>query len=212
MGFLLLQYEFQRANREVNLCQRKGVRINNQLTTATKRIEKMQSVFAKEKSANETKWNNIKSTFSQQLSQAGMVISSQSNGQAGVAQTNLAALLGGISIAGVPLATYVAIPNIQTGATAQETNAAIMTAINSAIGQAQSVLSQLVDEGKDMDEAALEERQNAQLQPLSDKEADIQAEKSLNDVLTDLWTERKENAKGKLPDAIKDSMSGFGLK
>ena len=80
MGFLLLQYEFQRANREVNLCNRKTVRINNQLTRATKRIEKMESVFSKEKTALETDWNNRKSTMTQGLSQMAITITNSCGG------------------------------------------------------------------------------------------------------------------------------------
>lgn len=207
MGFLLLQYEFQRANREVNLCNRKSVRINNQLTRATKRLEKMQAIFDKEKSTNESKWNNIKSNFSQHLSGMALKISQQYGGDSSGAAAALNGEFERMVIGGVRLSTMVRCD------CSQATDAAsIMTALNAAIGQANMVIAQLIDQAKSLDEAKIDQKSDNQLKPISDAESDIQAEKSLNDVLTTLWEERKENAKGKLPEAIKDSMSGFGLK
>ena len=49
MGFLLLQYEYQRANRQCNLLTRTGIRLNDQIARYTKRISKMESVFSKQK-------------------------------------------------------------------------------------------------------------------------------------------------------------------
>lgn len=214
MGFLLLQYEFQRANREVNLCNRKTVRINNQLTRATKRIEKMESVFAKEKTANETKWNNISSTYSQQLSMAGMSIT-QGATSAAAAISNFNSLMMGINIAGICLGSLVQLSPSAISADPSDPTAlksAIMTAINGAIGQAQSMMRQLIEQGKSLDEAALEQRQDAQLQPLSEMEGDLQAEQSLNDTLTSLWEQRRDSAKEKLPQAIENATGHFGLK
>ncbi len=212
---MLLQYEFQRANREVNLCQRKGIRLNNQLTRATKRIEKMTSVFDKAKSALNTRWDNQQREFSQGLSNLALRIASVSGGDGNYAAAYFNDALKGMVIGGICLATLIQIPAIDvSGAEGDSTKASqiIQTAISSAVGQAQQIVQQLIQNARDIDQAALEGQQDAQMAPLAEKEADIQAEKSLNDVLTDLWTERKENAKGKLPDAIKDSMSGFGLK
>lgn len=214
MGFLLLQYEFQRANREVNLCNRKTVRINNQLTRATKRIEKMESVFAKEKTANETKWNNISSSFSQQISMAGMSIT-QNAASINDAITNFNGLMMGINVAGVCLGTLVQLSPSSFTAKSNDPTAvksAIMTAINGAIGQAQQMMKQLIEQGKSLEEAALEQRQDSQLQPLSEMEGDLQAEQSLNDTLTSLWEQRRDSAKEKLPQAIENATGHFGLK
>lgn len=214
MGFLLLQYEFQRANREVNLCNRKTVRINNQLTRATKRIEKMESVFAKEKTALETDWNNRRSAMTQGLSQMAIGITNACGGNPQQAAAMFSQQMQNIVIAGVPLASLVGVPQISVAqnATQSEINSAIMSAINSAIGQAQQMINTLVEQAKSIDEATLEAKQDAQLAPLSEKEGDIQAEQSLNDTLTSLWEQRKDSAKGKLPQAIENATGHFGLK
>ncbi len=214
MGFLLLQYEFQRANREVNLCNRKTVRINNQLTRATKRIEKMESVFAKEKTALENDWNNRRSAMTQGLSQMAIQITNSCGGNAQTAAAMFSSQMQNIVIAGVPLASLVGVPQISIpqNATASEANSAIMSAINSAISQAQQMINTLVEQAKSIDEASLEARQDAQLQPLSEKEGDIQAEQSLNDTLTSLWEQRRDSAKEKLPQAIENATGHFGLK
>lgn len=214
MGFLLLQYEFQRANREVNLCNRKTVRINNQLTRATKRIEKMESVFSKEKTALETDWNNRKSTMTQGLSQMAINITNSCPGDPTAAAAAFASQMDNIVIAGVPLSSLVSIPTIsvKSGATDSEINQAIMSAINTAVSQAQSMINTLVEQAKSIDEATLEAKQDAQLEPLSEKESDLQAEQSLNDTLTSLWEQRRDSAKEKLPQAIENATGHFGLK
>lgn len=214
MGFMLLQYEFQRANREVNICERKGVRINNQLTRATKRIEKMTSVFDKAKTALNRDWDRTQNAVNQALSNVSLRAATLTTATDAANLFNGA--VAGIRIGGVDLRSVVYLDpssiNIPAGATAAQVSQAIQTAISAAVGYANQVAQQLIQNARDIDEAKLEAKQDAQMAPLAEKEADIQAEKSLNDVLTDLWRERKENAKGKLPDAIKDSMSGFGLK
>lgn len=215
MGFLLLQYEFQRANREVNLCNRKTVRINNQLTRATKRIEKMESVFGKEKSALDADYSRKQSAISQNLSQMAMAITSVSGGDPVVAATNFNNQMNSIVIGGVCLGSLVQIGSIDVssaGSDSSKRNQLIMTAINSAINNAQQMLSTLIEQAKRLDEAQLENKQDEQLKPLSDKEADIQAEQSLNDTLTTLWTQRRDNAKEKLPQEIENATGHFGLK
>ena len=215
MGFLLLQYEFQRANREVNLCNRKTVRINNQLTRATKRIEKMESVFGKEKSALDADYSRKQSAISQNLSQMAMAITSASGGDPAVAVANFNNQMNSIVIGGVCLGSLVQIGSIDVssaGGDASKKNQLIMTAINSAINNAQQMLSTLIEQAKRLDEAQLENKQDEQLKPLSDKEADIQAEQSLNDTLTTLWTQRRDNAKEKLPQEIENATGHFGLK
>ena len=211
---MLLQYEFQRANREVNICQRKGIRINNQLTRATKRIEKMTSVFDKAKTALNKDWDRTQNAVTQALRNCAMQAAQTGNAAAAAALFN--GVVAGIRIGGVVLGSLISLDpssiQIPQNATQAQITQAIQTAVSAAIGQANQIAQQLIENARDIDEAKLEAKQDAQMAPLAEKEADIQAEKSLNDVLTDLWTERKENAKGKLPDAIKDSMSGFGLK
>ena len=158
MGFLLLQYEFQRANREVNLCNRKTVRINNQLTRATKRIEKMESVFGKEKSALDADYSRKQSAISQNLSQMAMAITSVSGGDPVVAATNFNNQMNSIVIGGVCLGSLVQIGSIDVssaGSDSSKKNQLIMTAINSAINNAQQMLSTLIEQAKRLDEAQL---------------------------------------------------------
>ncbi len=215
MGFLLLQYEFQRANREVNLCNRKTVRINNQLTRATKRIEKMESVFGKEKSALDADYSRKQSAMSQQLSQLAMGITNAAGGDGANAAAMFNSQMMNVVIGGVCLGTLVQIGSIDVssaGGDASKKNQIIMTAINSAVNNAQQMLSTLIEQAKRLDEAQLENQQDEQLKPLSDKEADIQAEQSLNDTLTTLWTQRRDNAKEKLPQEIENATGHFGLK
>ena len=218
MGFLLLQYEFQRANREVNLCNRKTIRINNQLARATKRIEKMESVFGKEKSALDADWSRRQSAYGQNLSMLAMAIAS-SAGNSDQAGANAAATfnnqMNNIVIGGVPLGSLVQIGSIDVSSAngdASKIHQIILTAINSAVNNAQQMMSTLVEQAKSLDTAALEARQDEQLKPLSDKEADIQAEQSLNDTLTTLWEQRRDSAKQKLPQEIENGMGHFGLK
>lgn len=215
MGFMLLQYEFQRANREVNLCNRKTVRIDNQLTRATKRIEKMESVFAKAKTANDNKWNNNKSTITQALSNLALGIASSSGGNGATAAADFNNAMTGIVIGGVCLATLVQIPSIDVSSAGGDLTKAqqiIQTAISSAVGQAQQIVQQLIDAAKDLDEAMLEQKHDAQLAPLSEKEGDLQAEQSLNETLTTIWEQRRDSAKEKLPQAIENATGKFGLK
>lgn len=215
MGFLLLQYEFQRANREVNLCNRKTIRINNQLARATKRIEKMESVFGKEKSALEADYSRKQSAIGQNLSMLAMAIANSANGNGANAAANFNNQMNNIVIGGVPLGSLVQIGSIDTSSANGDTSKAnqiILTAINSAINSAQQMMSTLIEQAKSLDTAALEARQDEQLKPLSDKEADIQAEQSLNDTLTTLWEQRRDSAKQKLPQEIENGMGHFGLK
>ena len=215
MGFLLLQYEFQRANREVNLCNRKTIRINNQLARATKRIEKMESVFGKEKSALEADYSRKQSAIGQNLSMLAMAIANSANGNGTNAAANFNNQMNNIVIGGVPLGSLVQIGAIDTSSANGDTSKAnqiILTAINSAINSAQQMMSTLIEQAKSLDTATLEARQDEQLKPLSDKEADIQAEQSLNDTLTTLWEQRRDSAKQKLPQEIENGMGHFGLK
>ena len=214
MGFLLLQYEFQRANREVNLCHRTKIRANNQLKRATTRCEKMQSVFSKEKTALETDWNNRKSTMTQGLSQMAIGIVNSCGGDPARAVEMFVAQMNSIVIAGVNLSTLVGIPaiNIPSDATESQKNQAIMSALNAAVSQAQTMINTLVEQAKSIDEATLEAKQDAQLQPLSEKESDLEAEVALNETLTTLWEQRRDAAKEKLPQAIENSTGKFGLK
>lgn len=197
MGFLLMQYEYQRASREVSVHQRAGIRLNNQVTRMTKRVERMQSVFEKAKTRIETNFNQLSN-------QANMAISAATQAQS---DTQFMSYLGGVVIGGVPLSNYVKIGSFTEG-----DNASLLTALSTAAAQARTVLATLINSVKETEQEKLEIQQDEQLTPLSEKEADLQAEKDLEDTLCEMWKERKEKAKGELPEAIKGGMASYGLK
>ena len=203
MGFLLLQYEYQRASREVSVHQRAGMRLDNQVTRYTKRVEKMQSVFQKAQ-------DRLENNYSRLNNLAGNTIQSAINGCAAMGASGAGAfqgVLNGIVIGGISLGQFVAVPSIASGATAAD----VLSVLSNAAAQAKSILNSLIEDAKDADMERLQAQQDEQLQPISEKEADLEAEKNLEDTLCDLWTTRRDNAKQRLGQDIKNSMAGYGL-
>ena len=195
MGFLLMQYEYQRASREVSVHQRAGSRLNNQVTRYTKRVERMQSVFDKAKT-------RLQNDFNQLSQQANSALAYASTLQSGAAFNGA---LGGIVIGGMPLSAYVQYNGNATGSD-------LLSQLSSVAAQARTVLSSLINAVQEIETEKLEEQQDAQLTPISEKEADLQAEKDLEDALCEMWKQRKENAKSELSESIKGGMASYGLK
>ena len=201
MGFLLLQYE--RANTQYNLCERTGIRLNNELTRATKRVERMQSVFQKAQTQLENRWNNMSQIFNSQISTA-------CNGAAGsadatAAATAFGAALNSIVIGGIPLGGYCQVTVKGTD------KQAILSDLSNAAAQAKAVMAQLIQNAKDADEQKLQYQNDQQLQPIAEKESDIDAEKTLNEALTTLWEQRRDNAKDRLSKDIENGVAKYGL-
>ncbi len=216
MGFLLLQYEYQRASREVSVHQRAGIRLDNQVTRYTKRVEKMQSVFEKNKSKLENQFttlqNNSAAALSNISSQIALGTGTQgqalTDAQRQMAYGYIQGQLGNIVIGGVPLLAFVNIGSI----TSANDPSSLMTALNTITTSARTALSNLITMVKEAETDKLEAQQDAQLTPIAEKEADLQAEKDLEDTLCTMWEQRRDNAKQKLPDAIQNGMAAYGIK
>ena len=204
MGFLLLQYEYQRANRQCNLLTRTGIRLNDQIGRYTKRIEKMQSVFSKAQSRLENKYSQMSNMMGNRISGAASQIASGSTDP----MVNLKNAICSCVIGGVNLGNFVNFRSIPAGATQQD----ILAAMTQAASEAKSVLATLIQNAQEADTEKLQAQQDAQLQPISEKEGDLQAEQNTNDALITLWEQRRDAAKEKLGPAIENSMGKYGIK
>lgn len=199
-----MQYEYQRATSQYNLCERTGIRLNDQLEKYTKRIENMQSLFSKAESRLENNWNNYSNNFNSIISAAQNNIGA-TVGAAAI--NNFVSQLGGIRIGGVALGSFISYSGAEP-TTAQETLAAL-----SQLGaQAKAIMTQLIQNAKEADIEKLHAQQNAQLEPISEKESDIQGKVNLNDTLTTIWQQRRDNAKERLGQDIENGVSKYGLK
>ena len=199
MGFLLLQYEYQRASREVSIHHRAGMRLDNQVDRYTKRIENMQSVFQKAQDRLTKNFTNLSRDASAVISQATNAAASSAN----VAAFN--ATLMGIVIGGVRLGQFV-----QASTTSTDPKE-ILTILSNVGAQAKSILASLIEDAKEADLMRLQNQQDEQLDPIAEKESDLQAKQNLENTLCDVWTTRRDNAKQRLGQDIKESMAGYGL-
>lgn len=212
MGFLLLQYEYQRASREVSVHQRAGIRLDNQVTRYTKRVEKMQSVFEKNKTRLENRYQALSNDASAALSSASASASQLALRDAcnmlNFQFTQIG--VGGISLAN--MGCYVDPSAVAVDQNGNVDKSSLMTALSTAAARARSVLTNLITMVKEEEMDRLEAQQDEQLTPISEKEADLQAEKDLEDTLCTMWEQRRDNAKQKLPDAIQNGMAAYGIK
>lgn len=207
MGFLLLQYEYQRANSKVNSYQRTGITLNNKMDRLTKRISKMEKMFEKQKSNIQTKWDAYSRNASSILSRAS------SEGSVTCNADMVQGAINGIVVGGHSLGEYVRVQLPDTRSMdASAARATIAQALSTAIAQANAVLQNLIEAVKESQTNAIEEQEEAQMAPINDRQIDIEADQTLNDTLTTMWTTRRDNAKEKLGEGIKESMSGFGIK
>lgn len=208
MGFLLLQYEYQRASREVSVHQRAGIRLDNQVTRYTKRVEKMQSIFEKNKTRLENRYQALSNDASTALSSASSQASIGYKDNFSAAARMMNEQFRQIGVGGISL--------LDMGCYCDTTNvtdqASLMTALSMAAARARSVLTNLITMVKEEEMDRLEAQQDEQLTPISEKEADLQAEKDLEDTLCTMWEQRRDNAKQKLPDAIQNGMAAYGIK
>jgi hypothetical protein len=207
MGFLLLQYEFQRANRKVNQLHATGIRLNNQIERYTKRVSNMQSIFSKAQTRLESKYTQITNILSAQISNAVQAAGTD----AAKAGENFKLLLGNIQFGGQSLGLGGINVNTST-ATGDNAAQTVLSILSSAAAQAKAMLTQLLEASKESDLNVLEAQQEEQLAPISEKEGDLEAENALNDSLTTLWEQRRDNAKEKLSQAIQNGMGHYGLK
>jgi len=203
MGFLLLQYEFQRASREVSVHQRAGIRLDNQVIRYTKRIENMQSVFQKAGDRLEKNYAKLSNLANNSIQ--GSINAAAASGAN--AQALFQGTLNGIVVGGVSLGSIIQVGGLSADASEKD----ILSALSNAAAQAKATLSEMIENAAEADKERLQAQQDEQLQPISEKEADLQARKTLEDTLCDLWTTRRDNAKQHLGQDVKESMAGYGL-
>jgi len=202
MGFLLLQYEYQRANNQYNLCERTGIRLNDQVEKYTKRVSKMQELFQKAES-------RLENTYTQKLNMMNTNISSASAAAGTAADwSTFYGAVSGIMIGGVSIASLVGIPSTAPTGSATE----IASSINSAAGQIRQAISVLIEEYKQADIDRLHEQQDQQLEPIAEKESEYENKKNTNEALTDIWQQRRDNAKERLSQDIQNGVAKYGLK
>lgn len=197
MGFLLMQYEYQRASREVTVHERAGIRLNNMVERYTKRVKNMESIFQK---AQDKLENNFNTLNNQANSTIQLAASAQDPQQ-------FLRALGGIVINGISLASYG-----QYSFSGTTDRNQLMNELSVAAAQARSNLTVLINTVKEMELDKLNMQKDEQLQPISEKESDLQAEQALEETLCDTWRQRKENAKSRLGEDIQNGISKYGLK
>ena len=210
MGFLLLQYEYQRANRQCNLLTRTGIRLNDQIARYTKRISKMESVFSKQKTRLENQYTQKSNLMNSRISSA------MSMGPQNLQSAIASCVIGGVSLGQfIRVGDFQAQAGVSTGAdenSQTSQNQAMLAALSNAASQAKAILQTLIQNALEADQEKLEAQENAQLEPISEKEGDLQAEQTTNDALITLWEQRRDAAKEKLTDGIQKSMGHYGIK
>ncbi len=197
MGFLLMQYEYQRASREVTVHERAGIRLNNMVERYTKRVKNMESIFQK---AQDRMENNFNTLNNQANSTIQLAASAQDPNQ-------FLRALGGIVIGGISLAQY---GQYSFSGTTDKNQ--LMNELSVAASQARANLTVLINAVKENEMSKIEMQKDEQLQPISEKESDLQAEQALEETLCDTWRQRKENAKSRLGEDIQNGISKYGLK
>ena len=115
-------------------------------------------------------------------------------------------LLSGINIAGVNLGQFITVPNL-----AGKDQKELLQTLSTLGAQAQAIMQQLIQNAQEADLEKLKAQQDAQLEPIAEKESDIQGKVACNDALTQIWSERKEAAKSKLGEDIKSGLAHYGL-
>ena len=199
-----MQYEYQRANTQVNLLERTGIRLNDQLTRYTKRVEKMQTIFQKAETRLERNWDNVSKMYSMGLSNAANM------GQ----QAALESAINSIIIGGVPLSSFISVgtaPTVDPNADAATQQRAMLSYLSSIASQAQQVLTQLISNAKEADLEKLHAQQDEQLDPIAEKESECDAKVKSNDALLTVWETRRDSAKERLGKDIDSGISHYGL-
>lgn len=163
----------------------------------------MESIFSKAQSRLENKYTNMSNMMGNRISQAANM-----PGAPGSPYSNIASALGTIIVGGVNLGAFIKYPPLASSATQQE----ILAACTQVASQAKSILAQLIENAKEADLDKLKAQQDAQLEPIAEKEADLNAEVATNEALTTIWEQRRDAAKEKRGQAIEYSIGKYGIK
>ena len=231
MGLLLMQYEYQKAKQKCNVLELKGIRLHDQQELYTKRISNIEKLYSKKKSRLESRFSQMNSQLSSTVNSAaaqGTLNSSifsslgistkllTANGFDDAIKSAIDTTVGEANSDG----TYTLKLDKNGKALAEDkyvnTDAAksatkIQSIMNAAASQLISLLQSVLEAIKEAELAELEEMEDAQREPIAEKDAEIQADVAENDTLMTLAKERMEAAKGRLPDTVKGSVAHYGL-
>lgn len=210
MGLLLMQYEYQKAKQKVNLYELRGIRLNDMSERYAKRIADIEKLFNKKQSSLESQFSTFQSQLSSKIQMASAT---------GSFDINICSIFTGFGIGNAPAITSLqdalgtAVKGLGKDAkgNALSTQQEIATQRASLASQLQSVLQVTLNALKEAAIAELEAAEDRQREPIAAKDAEIQADVAENDTLLTLAEERKEAAKNRLPNVIKDSVAHYGL-
>lgn len=210
MGLLLMQYEYQKAKQKVNLYELRGIRLNDMSERYAKRIADIEKLFNKKQSSLESQFSTFQSQLNSKIQMASAT---------GSFDINICSIFTGFGIGNAPAITSLqdalgtAVKGLGTDAkgNALSTQQEIATQRASLASQLQSVLQVTLNALKEAAIAELEAAEDRQREPIAAKDAEIQADVAENDTLLTLAEERKEAAKNRLPNVIKDSVAHYGL-
>ncbi|MGN1152559.1 MAG: hypothetical protein ACI4S3_00885 [Candidatus Gastranaerophilaceae bacterium] len=212
MGLLLMQYEYQKAKQKCNVLELKGIRLHDQQELYTKRISNIEKLYSKKKTQLESKYSRINSQLSSSINNAVAM-------GTGFSAASIFSSLGLSTrvTAGNTFDTQLnealtgemkdSNGNVITDASKIETKkqSIMSAAANQLLSQLQAILEAI----KEAELAQLEEMEDAQREPIAEKDAEIQADVAENDTLMTLAKERMEAAKGRLPDTVKGSVAHY---
>ncbi len=210
MGLLLMQYEYQKAKQKVNLYELRGIRLNDMSERYAKRIADIEKLFNKKQSSLESQFSTFQSQLNSKIQMASAT---------GSFDINIGSIFTGFGIGNAPaitslqtaLGTAVAGLGNDANGNALSTQQEIAAQRASLASQLQSVLQVTLNALKEAALAELEAAEDRQREPIAAKDAEIQADVAENDTLLTLAEERKEAAKNRLPNVIKDSVAHYGL-
>ena len=218
MSFLLMQYEYQKANRKVSYHESRGIRINNEQERVTKRVEKLEKIYSKKQTQIEQYWANEKSSINTSLTNKGQsAIASISTSSSTVAGDSSTAQVQSFSINvgnifNIPIGPYNLSQFITLDLSNCQTAQQALGEIQTAIATAQTIVSTLIQQLQDAETDELEAEEDEVQLPLTDKDSELTIEASTNDILLEAWTTRRDNAKQRLSSDIESSMAGYGLR
>ena len=199
-----MQYEYQRANTQVNLLERTGIRLNDQLTRYTKRVEKMQTIFQKAETRLEQTWDTYAKNYALGIT----------NSASGGNLSMLESAINSIVIGGMPLSAYISVgrgPSVTDPSDTAAVARANLAYAQNIASQAQQVITQLIATAKEADLEKLHIQQDAQLDPIAEKESECDAQVKSNDALLTVWETRRDSAKERLGKDIDSGISHYGL-
>ena len=209
MGLLLMQYEYQKAKQKVNLYELRGIRLNDMSERYAKRIADIEKLFNKKQTSLESQFSTIQSQINSAISS---VSASGDFSALSISSifTNLGISSNAPACSSLEAAFTAAKDQIETGTTLENVQKAAAQRASLA-SQLQSVLQVTINALKEAAIADLEAAEDKQREPIAAKDAEIQADVAENDTLLTMAEERKEAAKNRLPNTIKDSVAHYGL-